>query len=349
MRRTRLGDVYKSGYLYVYVSNEIPDIDVFFDNLQVTHIRGPLAEETHYYPFGLQMSGISSKALNFGDPGNKRKYNGIEYDSTFAIDEDEAQLRNLDPQVGRWWEIDPKIDNMEMWSPYASNYDNPITYNDPLGDEGDDCCKGTIVGDILDAGKKVLISAAGMLDGAVNTVSMGLVSSDPFNFGKSLSEDDKEWFDGGVSVGKVIPLFVSPRGSAAENPEPAPASGVKLKTNDPEPLGPNKVQASSTHSPTTTPEVGNKNVSPNVQKALNTIKQIKAEGGVVKPNPTKPNQELNITVQQGKEKIDVRVETHVVPKKYGGNGTTPQRHLNVDLHPNKDALPNKGHKILENE
>ncbi|HWR33874.1 MAG TPA: RHS repeat-associated core domain-containing protein [Chitinophagaceae bacterium] len=95
------------------------------------------------------MSGISSKALAFGNPENKNKYNGIELENKEFSDGSgleiySAQLRELDGQTGRWWQIDPATENMEMWSPYASNYDNPITYMDPLGDEpesADGCCK----------------------------------------------------------------------------------------------------------------------------------------------------------------------------------------------------------------
>ena len=66
----------KNGYLLVYVSNE-SNFTVYFDDLQVVHKPGPIVEETHYYPFGLVMNGISSKGLN-GTANNKLKFNGKE-------------------------------------------------------------------------------------------------------------------------------------------------------------------------------------------------------------------------------------------------------------------------------
>jgi RHS repeat-associated protein len=70
------------------------------------------------------MSGISSKAVAFGSPANKKKFNGIEETRELDLNQLDAFYRNLDPQIGRWWQIDPKPDFSE--SPYSAISNNPI-------------------------------------------------------------------------------------------------------------------------------------------------------------------------------------------------------------------------------
>ncbi len=110
--------------MYIYCSNE-SNVDVFFDNLEVIHSRGPLLEETHYYPFGLTMAGISSKAA--GGMENKEKtFQGQRFDDELDLDWVQFKWRNHDPQIGRFIEIDPLSEDYNYNSTYAFS-ENKVT------------------------------------------------------------------------------------------------------------------------------------------------------------------------------------------------------------------------------
>lgn len=126
-------DITKNGFLYVYVSNETQNWDVFFDNLSVTHYPGPMLEETHYYPFGLPMAGISHKAI--GKIENKYKFNGTQLNEDIGINIYETFYRSNDFQIGRWWQVDPKSEVTGMESPYNAFGNNPVSRVDPMGDD----------------------------------------------------------------------------------------------------------------------------------------------------------------------------------------------------------------------
>jgi RHS repeat-associated protein len=122
----------KNGYAYIYVSNKSTQ-PVYFDNMKVGLNHGRIIEEDHYYSFGLKIAGISSTKLGNTNEGmlkNQYQYQG---DYSEFVDEtgwNDFELRNYDPQTGRFIQQDPYS---QYPSPYTGMGNDPIINVDEDG------------------------------------------------------------------------------------------------------------------------------------------------------------------------------------------------------------------------
>ncbi len=130
-----------------------------------------MVDEAYYYPFGLTMAGISSKALNFGGNkpdcgcGNKKLFNGNEiqnkeFSDGSGLEVYDFNARTYDQQIGRFLQIDPTPEegDQESLTPYHFSGNNPSTFNDPNGR----CpwCWGAIIGAVVEDGTQVASNLA---------------------------------------------------------------------------------------------------------------------------------------------------------------------------------------------
>ncbi len=90
-----------------------------------------ILDEVHYYPNGLKMEGYWMNSANF-----RYTFNSIEEIDDFGLNVNRATFRTLDPELGRWWSVDPEAGNLMGMSPYNSMNASPLMYSDPDGDFG---------------------------------------------------------------------------------------------------------------------------------------------------------------------------------------------------------------------
>jgi RHS repeat-associated protein len=88
-------------------------------------------QETHYYPFGMRMSQLSSSANSTND----YLFSGKQLERNFDLGwYDYGKRGNYNSALNIWHSVDPRAEKYLALSPYNYAANNPILYIDPKGD-----------------------------------------------------------------------------------------------------------------------------------------------------------------------------------------------------------------------
>ena len=127
----------RTGHLTVQLLND-GSLPVYFDSLTIRQPRPALyiAQENHYYPFGMNLSGVAVNTQP-ADAMSKLQYNGGSELEDGLLDAESGNYstpyRRYDPTIGRFLGVDPLADKYSDYSPYNFALNDPANLNDPSG------------------------------------------------------------------------------------------------------------------------------------------------------------------------------------------------------------------------
>gem|GEM_PF-5494688 len=122
--------VTQPGHAFVFLSNEsATQVDVYFDDLTITHTQSPYVAGSDFYPFGLTMDGEE-----ITDEPYRYAYQGQFSEKDLTTGQNEFELRMYDARFGRWLSPDPYG---QYASPYIGMGNAPNMGTDP---DGGLCC-----------------------------------------------------------------------------------------------------------------------------------------------------------------------------------------------------------------
>ncbi|HEY5749429.1 MAG TPA: RHS repeat-associated core domain-containing protein [Chryseolinea sp.] len=141
-------NVTSPGYIYIFVSNESENTEVWFDDLHVIQQRSNFVTGADYYPFGLPLENRQVTREDY-----RYDYQGQFSEKDLATGWNEFELRMYDANIGRWINPDPYG---QMVSPYLAYGNNPSINTDP---DGGWCC-GDFTLNAAKANAQMVIGAA---------------------------------------------------------------------------------------------------------------------------------------------------------------------------------------------
>ncbi|UII31979.1 hypothetical protein LVD17_27200 [Fulvivirga ulvae] len=131
MKMTPAPVAQKEGFIYVYLTNE-SDSEVYFDDFEVTVKESLVVQNTNYYPFGLTTSDSWTRPTDLK--------NNFLFNAGSELNEEtgnyETFYRQYDAAIGRFTAVDIMAGAYSSQTPYQYANNDPVYFNDPLGDYG---------------------------------------------------------------------------------------------------------------------------------------------------------------------------------------------------------------------